>query len=325
MSRKPGTERHDPLSPLLPPRTPGTLGARDAGDPKANAHAGDTPGSLGKNDGAAGLTSGRPSIPVRMLNNMILGQSPDAGLGRTGLFVYHVAIDNIPELQHVCPEPEKGPWRKTAYIKNVKDLVAVTGACGYRVSRLDILVHGDVGGRLWIGDDEVNPGTLDKYKTDLNILATYLTEDATVVLYGCVSGLSKDGSVLLKELSKLLSGRQVVGFNVINTFNARDARRVGGGWFGVGSHVCYDPEIWATDSRSTLTVSHNFVNVATPDAPQAKIAKGGQITKWPLDETAKMDDATKEDVLKRWLPKSDQKTKPDGGTEEAKKKSTPTK
>jgi hypothetical protein len=59
MSRKPGPQGHDPRSPLLPDRTPGTLGVRDAAEPGASADLGDTPGSLGLNDGAERQASGR--------------------------------------------------------------------------------------------------------------------------------------------------------------------------------------------------------------------------------------------------------------------------
>ena len=67
MSRTPGPECHDPLSPLLPPRTPGPLGRSDAADPSARARRGDTPGPLGVNDGAAGLCG--PAMPKAKLDD----------------------------------------------------------------------------------------------------------------------------------------------------------------------------------------------------------------------------------------------------------------
>jgi Papain-like cysteine protease AvrRpt2 len=57
MSRKPGPENYNPLSLSLPPRTPGSLGHNDAGDPLQKALLGDTPGPLGLRDGAAKLAS----------------------------------------------------------------------------------------------------------------------------------------------------------------------------------------------------------------------------------------------------------------------------
>jgi hypothetical protein len=44
---------------IMPPRTRGPLGSRDAGDPDVLAETGDTPGALGVRDGAAHLVHGR--------------------------------------------------------------------------------------------------------------------------------------------------------------------------------------------------------------------------------------------------------------------------
>jgi lysozyme len=64
-SRIPG-----PLNPsnqlgTIPSRTPGPLGYLDQGDPNVNALLGDTPGSLGLNDGAAKPTN-NSSVPLAM-------------------------------------------------------------------------------------------------------------------------------------------------------------------------------------------------------------------------------------------------------------------
>lgn len=53
MSRPPGPDGPDPFSPFLSPRTRRPLGRNDAVDPPVNAYPGDTPGSLGVNDGSA--------------------------------------------------------------------------------------------------------------------------------------------------------------------------------------------------------------------------------------------------------------------------------
>jgi hypothetical protein len=50
--RRRGPANYDPFSRFFPPRTPGTLGRNDAGDPGAFTLRGDTPGSLGLNDDA---------------------------------------------------------------------------------------------------------------------------------------------------------------------------------------------------------------------------------------------------------------------------------
>ncbi len=58
MSRNPGPQGHELYSSLMPARTPGTLGVRDAAEPGASAELGDTPGPLGVNDSAARQASG---------------------------------------------------------------------------------------------------------------------------------------------------------------------------------------------------------------------------------------------------------------------------
>jgi hypothetical protein len=323
MSRRPGPENHAPFSPFLPASTPGPLGVRDRADPNVNAHPGDTPGPLGKNDGAAELAKRKPvrnqsanvtntsgavtggaGLPARMLSSMILGASPDAGAVKTGLFAYHVGTDTIAEAKNICSEPIKGPYRKTVYVENMKALSTAVGAADFKVTRLGVLVHGDVGGRLWVGDDELNPATVEDFKSDFQSLSKNLTKDATFLAYGCVSGVGKDGSVLLKQISKLLPGRSIVGFNVINSVNPTSMRKEGANVFGWGGRSCFDPEVWASNFRSAIDAaapgSKPFVNEATENAPQAKVARDGRIVKWPSDESPKTDDATKEDALKRW-------------------------
>lgn len=75
MSRPPGPDSPNPFSPFLPPRTRGPLGRNDAADPSVNAYPGDTPGTLGVNDGAAYQTrnvavvarSGRVKVPRHLV------------------------------------------------------------------------------------------------------------------------------------------------------------------------------------------------------------------------------------------------------------------
>jgi hypothetical protein len=58
MSRLPGSDNYDPFAVLLPARTPGSLGRNDAGDLDAKSQLGDTPGTLGVNDGAGKIAFG---------------------------------------------------------------------------------------------------------------------------------------------------------------------------------------------------------------------------------------------------------------------------
>ena len=82
MARPPGTNSHDPFSPLLPSRTPGPLGMNDAADPNVLAHRGATPGPLGMNDAAEKLANGTgadrttKTVPMGMGHNAFLSGSP---------------------------------------------------------------------------------------------------------------------------------------------------------------------------------------------------------------------------------------------------------
>jgi hypothetical protein len=65
-------DKNDPLSPLLPARTAGILGDKDAGAPDANAQLGDTQGPTGHGDGAAhAAMAGATSTPAHILQNPI--------------------------------------------------------------------------------------------------------------------------------------------------------------------------------------------------------------------------------------------------------------
>ena len=239
-------------------------------------------------------------IAARMLARTILAATPDAGTPTGGLFVYNIGTDTIPEAKNICSEPKNSMWRKSVYLSNISALADVVRAAGFTVTELGVLVHGDIGGRLWIGDDEVNPATIDKFTANFESLDKTLARGATVFFFGCVSALGKHGSVLLKEISHLLPSHKIVGFDVVTSLKPTDIRREGGTFLGLGDHACYDPEVWTSDSRSKMNVRKPFVNRATADAPEAKVAQGGRIIKWPHDENSKTDDATKSDVLKLW-------------------------
>lgn len=59
VSRRPGPVGPDPFSPALSAKTPGSTGLLDQADPNVEADHGDTPGSVGRGDGAAALVDAR--------------------------------------------------------------------------------------------------------------------------------------------------------------------------------------------------------------------------------------------------------------------------
>jgi Zn-dependent peptidase ImmA (M78 family) len=202
---------------------------------------------------------------------------------------------NIPSVP-MCDEPPKGPYELARRFGDLSDLVTVvrkiaTGIpapAGPRLlRRLGILAHGDAAGVIQIGSTVLNVATIDQHKGTISSLAGFLTPDADVYIYGCISGYTKPGSALLKELSLLLPGRRIIGFNTITTIPIGEAK--------VPGQTCLWPDLYATDIRSEIYRGQIKVRVpATDTAPQAKIAQDGKITRWPSDEVPARDDGTKE-------------------------------
>jgi Domain of unknown function (DUF4347) len=231
-----------------------------------------------------------------------------AGLPPIGLLVYQVAREGaggssprIAEAQNICEQPQRGLWQRTRLIGGVASLVDTVRsfAAQFHIVRLGILAHGDAGGVITIGADAINPATFETFRGSISQLRNYLAPSADIFIYGCVSATSKAGSALLKEISTILPGRRIIGFNVINIvkkpMGTSEVRRQDG-------KPCFDPEIWCTNVRASNT-PFKFVNEATDLAPQAKIAQNGKVTKWPnftdmkyqiFPENQKSDDSTLE-------------------------------
>jgi RHS repeat-associated protein len=224
----------------------------------------------------------------------------DEELRRTSLLVFQTAKDGTPEMRTMAAEPATGPWGKTVLVGDFDDILTKTRdrASDQKVAALGLLVHGDSGGQFKIGETKFDATNLPTEK--LKELANYLTSDAKVYLFGCISGRDKDGSILLKEMSKSLPGRLIVGFNTLNDIELTNVRKEGplfnkrsigdpvikaeplGTWNKPDSieQARRDPEKWR-QGRS----------LANEQAPQAKVARDGQIIKWPQDENAEKHDA----------------------------------
>lgn len=262
-----------------------------------------SPRSTGTGGETAGISSGFPGIAQRMLRDLTLASAPDAGQQPGGLLVYQVAQGGLAET-NLCSEPKTGLWRKTVRVKSLSEVVqAAKGETAQSgLSRLGILAHGDVGGLLTVGDDVLHPASFDDFKPQFEALRPCLAGNAEFYILGCVTGAGPDGSALLKGISEILRGVRVIAFNVINAVNPKNPRREG----GIFSKACYDPEVWATGSKSALDAAlalrdgKLWQNLADEKAPQAKIAKDGKIVKWPSDEDPKKNDGTIKGSLRNW-------------------------
>jgi hypothetical protein len=237
----------------------------------------------------AGTPPGRPSGPGPGGS----GGTPEAGsLPPISLLVFQTETDSITghivETKFMRPEPETGLWRKTKLARSVVELVGAVKevAAESTVTTLGILAHGDVGGRLYIGSDIVDWDTIGRYRNQLGELTRYLPARADVLILGCVFGAGAFGSAMLRELSKILPGRRIIGFNGINTLASLNPDKDSFFW---------DPEIFTSNAKdkseyAALQSVKKIKEVrADAEAGPAKIAKDGVIIKWPEDEAKKPD------------------------------------
>jgi hypothetical protein len=214
-------------------------------------------------------------------------------------------------------------WRRTRLVNTVGELVdsVRTTASEFTVAKFAILAHGDVGGYLQIGKDEIDLDTIGDFSAGIGLLDRFLAPGADIFIYGCTSGFGRRGSAFLKEWSRLLPGRRVIGFNVVNTLVPVNSRNVEG-------VLCSDPQVWATsvynygEYLDYLGRNKNkppTVNEATDSAPQAKIALNGRIVQWPHGEDSKNDDAELRDfprrskgadLLRQWREEAQKARKP---------------
>lgn len=190
-----------------------------------------------------------------------------------------------PEIPTLAAEPGKGAYALAAPFKSLDELVAqvertVKGVAGgpAQLSRLGILAHGDFNGEVQIGSDLLNLKTIGALRGKLLSLNALLARNADVYLYGCVAGGSAPGSALLKELSLILPGRRIIGFNTVTRITIREAKLPGQSGF-------LWPNIKATKLKARLDIpAEEPLPDADEAAPQAKAARDGKIVKWPADE-----------------------------------------
>jgi hypothetical protein len=164
-------------------------------------------------------------------------------------------------------------WSHNLGFNALSDLLTTLGDEGLRgrVNRLGIVAHGDVGGLVQL-DRNLTVSTLSSFSRELNALKDYLTLNAMLIFYACVAGRAEPGTRLLRELSQILEGRTIVGFNV---------------------YGCYSPHPSVPGQmRSSLMPSCSTGSTGGPMSPwneHAKWAYQGWIARWPYDEQIRRD------------------------------------
>jgi hypothetical protein len=196
----------------------------------------------------------------------------------------------------ICKVPPKGPW-EIASLGN--DLSVLNSALWLmsalmpphmrpvRLRKLGILAHGDKPGQIQIGNALVTHENVRNYEGMFGELKQYLTSDADIYLFGCISGQGREGSALLVKLSLFFRGRRIIAFNVLTKLDMQAGiQGVPPGefclWPAIGTtayKAMVPDEIWAQWGKSIKTMAP-----ATIAAPSSKVAKDGEIILWPIDE-----------------------------------------
>ncbi len=197
-----------------------------------------------------------------------------------------------------CKEPTEGPWEITAEIINLSELVKTVErmAANVPLKKLGIFGNRATGeGQLALLEETIDAKNVDQYSAELSKLDRYLTSDADLYLLNCQAGAWKKGTTFLTKLSKLLPGRRIIGFTtetILPIPHETFSKTVS------SSRKCLEPsEIKITDIQDMpqgLTVEQQLkiIKQRAPVAdnlPQTKIAKNGEIIRWPVIEQPEPD------------------------------------
>jgi len=166
---------------------------------------------------------------------------------------------------------------------------------GTLITRLAINAHGDPGhfdldsrctGPLIQADPDLynkllSLDTWNTFEPALQAIGRLVAGDGTIILMGCNSGRGPIGSALLRKLSLLWTGRNVVAFTTVGV-TLQQLRPEGG--------FCQNPGMRDTDYESAAATEKitferygqgraNALDWAAETTTHAKVAKDGRITK----------------------------------------------
>ncbi|MES1165976.1 MAG: DUF4347 domain-containing protein [Verrucomicrobiota bacterium] len=106
-------------------------------------------------------------------------------------------------------------WSNTMQMRGLSDLADSMERAKLRgmVSHLAIVAHGDQPGVVQL-DRILMSSNVSSFLADFANLKPYLTGDGMLTFYSCIAGKDQPGSRLLTEVSRILPGCTVVGFEV---------------------------------------------------------------------------------------------------------------
>jgi len=143
------------------------------------------------------------------------------------------------------------------------------------VARLGIVAHGDAPGQVQLEGGPLTPETIAKYTIDLLALQAFLKSNGKLIFVSCIAAKDQAGSRLLTGLSKILTNRYVIGFEIFGGFNR---------YFSAPGDVYEDPH--GSSSGAPLEKQTNLIRL-TEASIYSKWALNGAIIRLPLSEVSK--------------------------------------
>ncbi len=170
------------------------------------------------------------------------------------------------------------PDTKVVILDQMKDGISqiTENLQGGTYKAVHIVSHGSEGS-LQLGSKQLNSSNLDSYKSQLQLWANYLTDEADILLYGCDVAAGKTGVGFVQQLS------QLTGADVAASNDLTGSAALGGDWDlevktgKIETNVAFTPEV-RNSYRSILPsiyINEILFNPPGTDSPNEYIELRG--------------------------------------------------
>jgi hypothetical protein len=168
------------------------------------------------------------------------------------------------------------------------------------INRLAIMAHGDQGGVAMVDGKEpakadpanaLTTNTFDTYRPILGRIGAFTKPTSTILMMGCLAGQGEPGTQLLKLLSAVWAGRNVVGFRTIGYRHPGEMTKGAPNELPGMKETDVDSEVmWkkrGNVERQQILWAKNQLPWASEQSPYAKVVRNGTVLKCPRDEICK--------------------------------------
>lgn len=162
-----------------------------------------------------------------------------------------------------------------------------------QVTRLAIHVHGLPGKVFFSGQNReslaLTADNIRGFHKDLSAIGRCTAQSATILIVGCLAGQGADGTRLIKRLSGVWPGRQVVAFTTIGYVAGANQLRPG--------EACTEPGMrdtketsrflsWQQQQKHIGRAWNDLTRLpwASEKSPNAKVVRNGVVLKQPLTD-----------------------------------------